>query len=392
MEQEELEKNLEWLVAEKRKDKLLISELLDQISAMNEEINKQKTKIKAVEADLKKAVQVAVRTEEFDEAISKQKIDVSQGLTEIDKKLLNFEKKFDKQRKDDLESVSKRLIEFQNDLKPIGEIRKTIASRAEDDYRITQKLEEVAKQLPDFRITDEELQKTQKLLEDNYRLDSKQISDLQIEISTLRKRIDEERVTVDSQKEFIRKQETRINELQIQEQLRRQEQLTFIESQSRSHVDRENLWKEWESRFAQVEKLGSGFQAQLIELENTHRSVKKSQDEFDDIKQRLERRINEITEMNRLVEDRFKQEWVSFKADDQKRWTNYSLTMEEQSREGNREASRMLERLTKIEDDIQHLLDSVSMINEDTEKRIKGFLALSNEIMTSFEQTMGKRT
>lgn len=306
--------------------------------------------------------------------------------------MLNFEKKFDKQRKDDLESVSKRLIEFQNDLKPIGEIRKTIASSAEDDYRITQKLEEVAKQLPDFRITDEELQKTQKLLEDNYRLDSKQISDLQIEISTLRKRIDEERVTVDSQKEFIRKQETRINELQIQEQLRRQEQLTFIESQSRSHVDRENLWKEWESRFAQVEKLGSGFQAQLIELENTHRSVKKSQDEFDDIKQRLERRINEITEMNRLVEDRFKQEWVSFKADDQKRWTNYSLTMEEQSREGNREASRMLERLTKIEDDIQHLLDSVSMINEDTEKRIKGFLALSNEIMTSFEQTMGKRT
>ena len=34
---------------------------------------------------------------------------------------------------------------------------------------------------------------------------------------------------------------------------------------------------------------------------------------------RFERRINEITEMERLTEERFRQEWVTFKADDQKR-------------------------------------------------------------------------
>ena len=43
------------------------------------------------------------------------------------------------------------------------------------------------------------------------------------------------------------------------------------------------------------------------------------------MKQRFDRRLNEITEMQRLVEERFRQEWVSFKADDQKRWTNYTL-------------------------------------------------------------------
>ena len=56
-------------------------------------------------------------------------------------------------------------------------------------------------------------------------------------------------------------------------------------------------------------------------LEETQRAVKRSQDSFDDINRRLERRINEITEIQRLAEDRFRQEWVTFRADDQKRWT-----------------------------------------------------------------------
>jgi hypothetical protein len=58
-----------------------------------------------------------------------------------------------------------------------------------------------------------------------------------------------------------------------------------------------------------------------------------AQEAFEEITQRFDRRINEITEMQRLTEDRFRQEWVSFKADDQKRWTNYSLVQEEQQRE-----------------------------------------------------------
>ncbi len=63
------------------------------------------------------------------------------------------------------------------------------------------------------------------------------------------------------------------------------------------------------------------------------RAVKRSQDSFDEITQKFDRRINEITEMSRINEDRFRQEWGSFKTDDQKRWTNYSLSQEEQFRE-----------------------------------------------------------
>jgi hypothetical protein len=70
------------------------------------------------------------------------------------------------------------------------------------------------------------------------------------------------------------------------------------------------------------------------------RAVKRSQDSFDEITQKFERRINEITEMSRINEDRFRQEWGGFKNDDQKRWTNYSLSQEEQFREIQRQLEK----------------------------------------------------
>lgn len=391
MELDELEKNLQWLITEHRKDKQSISDLLGNISSLTEELNKQRSTVKALESDIKKVTQNSVRPDEFDEAISSQKLEFSQRIIEIDKKYASYEKKYDKQRKDDLEMVSKRLLEMQTELKPLGEIKKTLQSRADEDYRINQKVDEAVKQLPEFGLRIDELQQTQKLVDDSNRIGVKQLTDMQIEISALRKKIEEEQITVDSQKEFARKLEHRVNEMQTQEQSRRQDQIAFIETQSRQQVSHENLWKDWESRLGQFENLGSDLQARILELDTTHRTIKQSQGEFEELKQRLDRRINEITEMNRLSEEHFKQEWVAFKADDQKRWTNYSLLVEEHSREGNRETTQIMERLTRLEDHIQILIDSIDLINEETEKRLKNLLTLSNDLMSDFEQKMGKR-
>mgnify|MGYP000848495869 CR=1 FL=1 len=391
MENEELITRLEWLEAERRKDKQLISELTIKISELIGEIGTQKSKMKALEIDQKKSLQNAVRKEEFDEIVSKQKIEIVHQIQDLEKKVTTSERRNEKQRKDDLDTVNKRLLELQNDIKPINEIKKSYQARVDEEYRLAQRLDGIQKNLSDLQMTNAEFEKTQKMLEENYRLEAKKFADIQIEVGTLRKKIDESRASDETHKEFVRKLENRVNEILSQEQLRKQEQIAFIESQSRSHVDRDNLWKEWQSKIDQVDKLGVGIQAQMLDLDNTHRAVKKAQADFEEINQRLDRRINEITEMNRLAEERFRQEWVSFKADDQKRWTNYSLTQEEESREGSREISRVTERLTKLEDASQTLIDAVNIINEETEKRIKALMSLSNELMNSFEKTLGRR-
>jgi predicted nucleic acid-binding Zn-ribbon protein len=80
--------------------------------------------------------------------------------------------------------------------------------------------------------------------------------------------------------------------------------------------------------------------------------------------------------MQRLVEDRFRQEWVSFKADDQKRWTNYTLAQEEQQRELLRSVGKLEERLMLLEDLIQEIQDFSHQITEETTSRLQSLLAL----------------
>ena len=94
--------------------------------------------------------------------------------------------------------------------------------------------------------------------------------------------------------------------------------------------------------------------------------------------------------MQRLAEERFRQEWVTFKSDDQKRWTNYTLTMEEQRSEANRQHEKLAEKVTQLEDQIQEFQDLIQQMNQHTEKRLQSLLAMAHEWVSSYERTVGR--
>lgn len=391
MENEEIVKRIEWLDGERRKDRQTIIELQAQVSKLQEVIALQKRELSNINKDNKKSFSSVVRLDEYEETNAKLKAELAKSQRLIEKRLDTMEQTTAAQRSDDRDTYNKRMLELQGEIKALNELKKSVQSKGEDDFRLNQKLEDLARQLADLRSSGDEQNRLAKILDDNYRVESKRLSDLQVELNTLRKRIDEDRNLSDAQKEYLKKLEGQIHDLVNREKTRNQEQIEFIEKQSLLSVDRENLWKDWQEEIQQMKALSENFHGQVRELETLNREIKQGQSDFEVINQRLERRINEITEMNRLTEERFRQEWIAFKADDQKRWTNYSLSQEETNREGNREINKIDERITSLEDAVQNLLDTVQVIHEETEKRIKGLLMLANEYITSYERTALKK-
>jgi hypothetical protein len=184
--------------------------------------------------------------------------------------------------------------------------------------------------------------------------------------------------------------ETRLHELLSVETERRDAQVAFLDKQNLVQVERDRTWKDWDTRFSTIEKQASDVEAQLAKLELTHREARRSQQSLEELTQRVERRISEMTEIQRLSEDRFRQEWVTFKADDQKRWTNYTLTQEEQRNEVIRQSERLIERITQVEDSLQEEQDLLHQMIEQSEKRLQGLLALSHQWVAENERTMGR--
>jgi hypothetical protein len=392
MEIDELEKRINWLDSERQKDKKTIAELSDLILSIKEEYPKLDGKITSLDLEIKSIKKVASRVEKVDTDLAANKTEILKQIIESDKKVNATETKLDKQRKEDFEKINKKLLEYQTDTKVIAEIKKNMQLRIEEDLRINQKVDEALKFQSEVRAMDADLQRQQRAITNDLSIENKRITDIQLETGVIRKRIEEDRNITDLHKELIRKIESRLTELQSAELERKQSQVAFIEKQNLIQVEKENIWKDWQKRFADLEGLGSEFNSQLLELEETHRSVKRSQAEFEEINDRFNRRINEITEMNRLSEERFRQEWVTFKADDQKRWTNYTLSREEEQREDERQTTRILERLVALEDISQELKDFVEMINEETQKQMRGLINLTQEMLDSYSQSIGKRT
>jgi len=129
-------------------------------------------------------------------------------------------------------------------------------------------------------------------------------------------------------------------------------------------------------------------EVQLQEWDAIQRAAKRAQESYEEIVQKFERRINEITEMQRLAEDRFRQEWVTFKADDQKRWTSFTLSQDENHKDDRASVEKLEERLTALEDLVQTQQDVLQQTKEANEQLFQGMLAQIHELLSAYERIM----
>jgi chromosome segregation ATPase len=186
----------------------------------------------------------------------------------------------------------------------------------------------------------------------------------------------------------IRRIETRLNEILASEAERRQSQIGFMETQARLQIDRDRALKEMEEYLSTIRAQTGTMDRQLQEWDGIQRAAKRVQETYEEIVQKFERRINEITEMQRLSEDRFRQEWVTFKADDQKRWTSYTLSQDEIHKDTRSNGKKMEDRLTLLEDLVQTQQDVLQQTKDANEQLFQGILTQIHELLSSYERIM----
>jgi chromosome segregation ATPase len=379
MELEQIIKRLDWLDDERRKDKTTIESLRSRVDALEAIYTPISQQINELNSELGRLQSQLARFDQIEASISQLRVDLTRMIEGVEKSRAEHDREVEKVRRSDQEAINKSLAELRKGLEAVPDLKKSLQARVEEDFRLARLIEEMEQKMLENTRSDEEYRRSLRLLEDGFRQDAKRITDMNGELSALRKRVDEQRGKVDLMVDNLRKLEVRLNDFQSAELDRKQTQVAFIEKQNLIQVDRERAWKEMQNRFEQISNQAANLDNQLQALETTQRSVKRSQETLDDITQRFDRRLNEITEMQRLVEERFRQEWVAFKADDQKRWTNYNLGTEENQRETSRSLEKIVERLRTLEETSQQVRDSISLAVEETRKRLQALMTLSSD-------------
>jgi len=375
---EELKKRIEWLDNERRNDKTIIATLQSRLESLNTENDALQIRLSDIEGDITRLSTMVARLEQYD-------LDIKSIRAEISRKIEDFKGKLDEKElqtgknQNRIKDLHSNINDLEIKIQSIEEFNKTFEGYPQKDTFLQQQIEELKGKFKGIVEFHEDNKRSLQLVEENRRQDAKRVTDIKGEMAVIRKRQEENRSKQDLTSEDLRKLESRIKELFNAESERREEQTAFMEKVNLAQVDRDKAFKEWAVRFDTMERINKGLEKELSGLEATHLSVKKSQAELDEVTQRFERRVNEITEIQRLNEDRFRQEWTTYKSDDQKRWSNYTLAQTEQQRETHKSIENLSERLSNLVELIEDMKVSFEKMGEDDIKRMQVILSSIRE-------------
>jgi chromosome segregation ATPase len=390
MEFEQIVKRLEFLDKQQRENKEAVGKLTERLTSFESNVDIATKQIKAASKQLIDITPVAKRMEQFEALITKQRTDILKLIEENEKTHLKNEKEAVKRTQAEMESFNKTITQMKNTLPAnISEIKKELKERGNELQRALNNMSDLKNRLEDSIRSNEDVSHSLLAMDETRKNDLKRVSDLQGEIAAVRKRVDEGREKNTMQADSIRNIENRFSELLASETERKQAQTAFLDQQAIAQIDRDRAWKDWKEKYDAFQNEAASIENRVQVLDEALRNAKKAQETYLELNTKLERRINEVTEMQRLAEDRLRQEWVSFKADDQKRWTGYSLSSEESFRDIRKDVQKVTETITTINDISNNLQDAMHQTTDVTEKQLQEMMNAIHEWMTSYQRIMG---
>ena len=388
MEFEQIIKRIDLLEKQYRKDKESTSAVDKRLDSLETSIDALLKQVKTLSKEVAEISSTASRLNQFDDMFSRQRNDATAAIADVDKKAQKREKDIADRYQAQIEKLHKG-IEDVRKLTDTSDIRKQLKDKATEEIRVTQALTDLRARVDSMVEIHDTLQRTQKAGDEVRRQDVKRVADMAGDIAALRKRLDETRDKMQLNIDSLRNVDSRMNELMASETDRKQAQGVFIEQQTRAQIERDRASKEWNSRVEEFKKQIGALDSQLQAAEDVTKAAKRAQDSYTDINQKLERRINEISEMQRLAEERARQEWTSFKADDQKRWTSLTLTQDEAIRELRTSMQTAVTRVEAMDEPIQTVQDQLHQTTEATERQLQELMNWAHEWLTGYERIMG---
>jgi chromosome segregation ATPase len=390
MEFEQIIKQLEWLDKQQRENKDSLSALSERLNSFETSVNVVSKQVKTMSKQVTDITSATKRADQYETMLTKQRTDIVKLIEESDKAHTRAEREITKQFQPELTEFNKSLTQLKTTTTTnIQEIKKQLKERTNEIQRMLTNISDFKTLTDQATRSNDDVVHALKAMDETRKNDLKHITDIQGELTAIRKRVDENRDKYAMTADGLRNVENRFTDLIASELERKQAQKTFLEQQSIAQIDRDRAWKEWKEKYDTFKKESATLDGHIQSLDEALRGAKKAQETYLELNTKLERRISEVTEMQRLAEDRLRQEWVSFKVDDQKRWTGYSLSNEESFRDIRKDLQKAEDRITPLNDATQVLQDQMHQVTDTTEKELQEIMNVVHEWMASYQRIMG---
>ena len=389
MENGQLEKKVEWLDQERRTALDAVAKLEQRIADLEANLAEERGKIAPVQKELSRLSVLVDKVDGFENELKANKKDLQKDLK--DQQKLNVEARDDLNRTfaKDHNYLQKSLQDLAGQLKDLKALEKEQKQLFQEDDRLSEKLMVLEKALDGVLEGEQQRESRLTTIQASNDKATNRMAETRGEVEAALDKIEKSVTRVEIVSEDQRKLRDRVDEINTDQDELRAKQQEFFEKATAEDMARSRLWGEWGKRFDKIEAQSQEVATRLKEMETADIAVRRAQRAFDELVEKINRRVNELNEMQRLGEQRFRQEWSTFQADSQKRWSTFTLGYDEQGQEAKRQRDRLALQITNIEDNLTEVQDTAAHLSEQLERYLQNMLEVFRETLSENDRFFG---
>ncbi|GAB4510178.1 MAG: hypothetical protein OHK0046_06480 [Anaerolineae bacterium] len=353
---------IEWLDEERRRDKSTIATLEERLAQQQDTIDALQRRLNSVESDQTVMRNQFVPSTRENDMLEQMRKEMRQLIENMESKRLTAEREAERRANLERQTMERPVQELVEKVTRLERATTEVPALQIERDRLQNSVGTIQQRVEDMLKKLEEPDRRLAFLEEQRRQDVRRISEVETEVPELQKQIDSVRPKMALLEELALRNERRVQEIQDTERERRDQMQQFIDQQMLMMQQRDMQVDDLIKRFGEQDSAMQRNIERFETWEEAYRSMKQIIDDFHRIGDRLERRINEVAEMQRLSEERFRQEWNDWRSDDQKRWKQFTLSNDDVWRSHDKDFERYVQRLEELSTKIQPLQDSLERI------------------------------
>ena len=362
MEINQIASMIEWLDEERRRDKALIATLEERLAQQSNSVDTMQRRVNTVESDQALMKLEALPAKKEHDIIEQVRQDMELMLENAEARRLTAEREAERRLQLQRENIQRAVAELSEKADRLERQLANISDLQTEGDRLTnamrllnQEVDDLTKKLegPDRRLS---------FLEEQRRTDTRRLAEIETELPEYKKSVDGIQPKLALLEELAVRNERRIQDFNNLDRERRDQIQQFIDQQQLLVQQRDQQLSELTKRFGvHDEELQKNIERFEVWAQ-AYREMKRIVDDFNRIGDRLERRINETSEMQRLSEERFREEWNDWRDEDQKRWKQLTLSSDEVWRNHDREFTNFIKRVDNVEGAIPGLRSNIERL------------------------------
>ena len=317
-----------WLDKEHRRDRALLTDVRQRLESQTVEISEQAKRVQELEGRLAATQARLTKFTQLEQALQRLKDEMGIMAQRHDEAHQKSQKEEAQLRQLERENTSRALNEIRHQLEKLAPIQEQLSLQKAEDRRLSETLLDLQAQTADFKQTLERWPERISFLENQRQQDNKRLTQVQQETAELIRRTEAQIAKLELLEETVRHNEKSVAALNAMRDEMRQEQTHLSENLKLREGERDRQMQEWAQTMAQHEEQRKRHAAQIERFTRQSEDIQHALKSLQLFREEIRRDQNQVSEVQRLAEERMQTQFEEWQAENEQRWTRSKLEFE----------------------------------------------------------------